>query len=111
MNKKNRYISGLLAVALGLSVTAGSFTSAAAAEQPVTQLVEAQVEHQTNPIGMEQNPTFSWKMQSKQIGASQQAYQIVVHKGNENGEIVWDTGKQQDTKSTAIQYAASISSP
>ncbi len=78
MNKKNRYISGLLAVALGLSVTAGSFTSAAAAEQPVTQLVEAQVEHQTNPIGMEQNPTFSWKMQSKQIGASQQAYQIVI---------------------------------
>ncbi|MBC5786990.1 family 78 glycoside hydrolase catalytic domain [Clostridium facile] len=104
MNKKNRYISGLLAVALGLSVTAGSFTSVAATEQPVTQLVEAQVGHQTNPIGIEQNPIFSWKMQSKQIGASQQAYQIVVHKGNENGEIVWDTGKQQDTKSTAIQY-------
>lgn len=43
----------------------------------------------TNPIGIEQTPTFSWKLSSDKTD-SQTAYRIIVKSG---GKTVWDSDK------------------
>lgn len=54
------------------------------------------------PIGIESNPSFSWKTGSTERGFLQSAYEIVV-KGT-SGETVWSSGKIESSKQTDVPY-------
>lgn len=68
--------------------------------------VELKTEHLTNPIGIDiVNPRFFWKCEG---GIRQSAYEIVCRKvcrEDEEGEIIWSTGKCESDKMTYIAYA------
>ena len=76
MNKKK-----VMALFLGLAMT---FTSVPAVVQAEVQETEAKIvnlktEGMVEPLGLdEEKPSFSWQMQSGEIGAAQKSYQIVV---------------------------------
>ena len=57
------------------------------------------------------SPHFSWKMRSKQNGATATAYQILVattlDKLNEEEADLWNTGKVADAASVGIAYGGS----
>ncbi|MBQ5380759.1 MAG: alpha-L-rhamnosidase N-terminal domain-containing protein, partial [Paraprevotella sp.] len=55
-----------------------------------------------SPIGIESNPSFSWKTGSTERGFLQSAYEIVV-KGT-SGETVWNSGKIESSKQTDVPY-------
>ena len=55
------------------------------------------------PMGIDDRyPTFSWKMKSDTIGASQTAYFITV--SNEAGTPLWNTGWVNSDISAGIRY-------
>ncbi|WP_069986805.1 family 78 glycoside hydrolase catalytic domain [Massilioclostridium coli] len=71
-----------------------------------TKIYDLQTNFQDNPIGIEQdNIRFSWKMDSNLVGQEQVSYQIQLHKGSEDGEVVWDSGVINSSLSSAIPYA------
>ncbi len=64
------FILSLLILSLGISATAQ------------IKLVNLKCEHLVNPLGIdEQQPRFTWQMESGSKGSSQQAYQLVVGTG------------------------------
>ena len=54
------------------------------------------------PIGIESNPSFSWKMVSNERGIKQSAYEIVVE--DSTGGTMWNSGKMASSKQTDIPY-------
>lgn len=54
------------------------------------------------PIGIDENPVFSWKMKSNQNATYQSSYRILVTKGQ---ECVWDSGNVQSGENSGICYA------
>ena len=67
------------------------FTLSVSAKNEVAEL---RVEYIDKPLGIEVNkPRFSWRMQSKERGTAQTAYQIEIR--NEQDEIVWNSGKRE----------------
>ena len=59
-----------------------------------------------NPIGIEQNPLFGWRMQAKG-GQQQTAYRIVVAASQEKlaqEEYLWDSGRTESGSSVAVPY-------
>lgn len=56
----------------------------------------------TNPLGIESNPTFSWKIKSDTRGYEQSAYEI--HVTSEDGTEVWSSGKVNSHRQTDIAY-------
>ena len=54
------------------------------------------------PIGIESNPSFSWKMVSNERGIKQSAYEIVVE--DSTGVTMWNSGKMASSKQTDIPY-------
>lgn len=55
-----------------------------------------------NPIGIESNPTFSWKIESDQRGYCQKAYEITV--ADSRGNHVWSSGKVESSQQTNVPY-------
>ncbi len=56
-----------------------------------------------NPVGLDdEEPAFSWQMESDVTGAAQKAYQIVVR--DSEGNTVWDSGVVESQESTDIKY-------
>ncbi len=103
MKNGTRMISLLLTVLLLLPAAAPFRGFAAAAAS--TAIVDLQVEDLTNPVGIDvENPVFSWKMQSDVVGQAQTAYQITVASDAELTQVVWDSGKQTDSRSVGIVY-------
>lgn len=64
--------------------------------------------HLENPLGIdEETPVFSWQMESNRRGSRQEAYRIVVAKGEDalgQKEYVWDSGKVEAGNSAGIPY-------
>lgn len=58
--------------------------------------------HQENPLGIDKNPYFSWHMISEKKDTTQVSWKICVVK--ENGECVWDSGKNYDRRQSFIPY-------
>ncbi len=58
--------------------------------------------HMTDPLGIDVNPYFSWKMESMEQNVLQTAYQVVVCKRGK-GEV-WNTGKVITEASSYIVY-------
>ena len=72
-----------------------------------TQIIELTTNDKSNPIGIDENPYFSWKMQSAKEGQMQSAYQIWVsdsEEGLKKSKYVWDSGKIISDQSVAIPY-------
>ncbi|WP_297094817.1 family 78 glycoside hydrolase catalytic domain [uncultured Draconibacterium sp.] len=64
------------------------------------------VEYMPNPLGIDvELPRFGWQMKApeNQHGFYQTAYQLQVTSAD--GELVWDSGKIDDGKALAIEYA------
>lgn len=63
------------------------------------------VEYESNPLGIDtEHPRFSWQMatNTSQHGQRQTAWRIVVR--NNNGMVMWDSGKTMSAKSLGIEY-------
>lgn len=78
-----------------------------AVQQQQEGIYDLCVQYQENPIGIDESPVFSWKMQSNQEGAKQKAYQIILtdkEQSAQNGQVVWDSGKVETSESVAIPY-------
>lgn len=58
-------------------------------------------EYQVNPIGIDVNPRFSWKISSTEQACMQIAYQIIV--SDQEGEV-WNSGKVKKDDSVLISY-------
>lgn len=72
------------------------------------------VNYRENPIGIETEPVFSWKMQDETEGQRQTTYRIVVADSKENLELmqyVWDSGEIDSDCSVAIPYEGSNLQP
>lgn len=76
-----------------------------------TQITDLTINDQTSPLGIDENPYFSWKMQSDEEGQKQTAYQILVSDTEmdlDKGIYVWDSGKVMTDQSVAIPYEGAV---
>ena len=66
-------------------------------------LYDLRTEYRVNPIGLTTKaPRFSWKIESKEQNTIQTTYEI--HVTDENGNIVWNSGKKASDQSVLIPY-------
>ena len=80
--------------------------------QAKTFLKALQVEYTTSPIAITTNhPRFTWQMDADddRKGWRQTAYKIIVT--DENGDVVWNSGKVKSDKSLNIPYNGSTLKP
>ena len=67
------------------------------------RLYDFRTEYRENPIGLtEKAPRFSWKIESDEKDTVQTSYEIKVT--DENGQLVWDSGKKISDQSVLISY-------
>ena len=67
------------------------------------RVYDLRTEYRENPIGLtEKTPRFSWKMESQEKDTLQTAYEI--HVTDENGKLVWNSGKRVSDQSVLIPY-------
>jgi len=67
------------------------------------RLYDFRTEYRENPIGItEKAPRFSWKIESDEKDTVQTSYEIKVT--DENGKLVWDSGKKISAQSVLISY-------
>lgn len=52
------------------------------------------IEYRKNPIGIDEKPRFSWKLESEKQDVVQTSYQIQVVSG---GQLMWDSGRWKAT--------------
>lgn len=60
-------------------------------------------EYGVNPIGIDQNPRFSWVISAGKRGAGQGAYRLRVCR-REDGLLLWDSGEVADSRTVNIKY-------
>lgn len=66
------------------------------------------IEYRKNPIGIDEKPHFSWKLESKKQNVVQKQYQIqVVSKG----KLAWDSGVVESDQSVQIPYGGEALTP
>lgn len=71
-----------------------------------TELVKLRTEYTETPLGTDvEKPRFSWQLHSTLQGHLQTAYQLTV--SNEEGTLVWNSGKVSSDQSVNIEYAGS----
>ncbi len=67
------------------------------------KLYDFRTEYRENPIGLTaKEPRFSWKIESQEKDTLQTAYEI--HVTDENGKLVWNSGKKVSDQSVLISY-------
>jgi len=67
------------------------------------RLYDLRTEYRVNPVGLTaEAPRFSWKMESQEKDTLQTAYEI--HVADENGKLVWNSGKKVSDQSVLIPY-------
>ena len=60
------------------------------------------IERRNNPLGIDENPHFSWKLVSKKQNVMQKQYQIQV---TSHGKLIWDSGIVESNQSVQVPYA------
>ena len=71
------------------------------------KLYDFRTEYRENPIGLiEKAPRFSWKIESDEKDTVQTSYEIKVT--DENGKLVWDSGKKISDQSVLISYEGEV---
>lgn len=74
------------------------------------QVVNLLTEYTSCPMGLDEaRPRFSWQMRSEERGASQAAYRLTLT--DEQGKIVWDSGRITSSTSLAVPYAGTVLRP
>ncbi len=66
------------------------------------------ISQRVNPIGLDEDPRFSWKLESDKNNVMQKSYQILVICG---GKMAWDSGIVVSEESTEVQYEGVKLSP
>ena len=67
------------------------------------RLYDLRTEYRVNPVGLtDKAPRFSWKIEAQEKDTLQSAYEIKVT--GENGNVVWNSGKQASGQSVLIPY-------
>lgn len=67
------------------------------------RLYDLRTEYRENPMGLTAKaPRFSWKMESQEKDTLQTVYEI--HVTDENGKLVWNSGKKVSDQSVLISY-------
>lgn len=64
-------------------------------------LQELLIEYRENPIGIDEKPRFSWKLESEKQNVIQQSYQIQVAS---QGKFIWDSGRVESSQSVLVPY-------
>ncbi len=103
--KKLMIMSFITVLVLGVLTSVWTTSSKAETESEVG-ITNMKVENTETPLGLDkENPAFSWQMDAPEgvRGVSQEAYRIVVE--DQEGQVVWDTNKVEDTTSINMQYA------
>lgn len=75
-------------------------------ENVMLKLSALQCLHITEPVGIDETPYFSWRLNSTGQDVMQTAYHIVVT--DESEKIVWDSGKVHADQSTYVLYEGGI---
>ncbi|HIZ84726.1 MAG TPA: family 78 glycoside hydrolase catalytic domain [Firmicutes bacterium] len=100
-----RVLSGMLSVMLGVTGMP-VITPALAADQPV--IYDLKVDDLTEPLGVDDVPTFSWLIRDEGFGGAQSAYRIRVATTAENAAAgrgdVWDSGKVESADNFNVKY-------
>ncbi len=60
-----------------------------------------QILNRNNPMGIDQNPIFSWKLDSDENNVYQKSYQILVW---EDDSLIWNSGKIESEATCGIVY-------
>lgn len=97
-----------------VGLTIGLLSGCAESNTSTASIYDMKVNQRTNPIGIDEEVFFSWKLQDTQQNQYQQAYQILVsnsQKELKKGQYVWDSGKMMTDVSVAIPYAGNILEP
>ncbi|MDR1672605.1 MAG: glycoside hydrolase family 78 protein [Bacteroidales bacterium] len=80
-----------------------------------TAIINLRTEHLDTPTGIDEyQPRFSWQMTSDRIGATQNAYRILVADGEDRlkaEEYVFDTGRTMSGISVGIRYLGDVLRP
>lgn len=66
------------------------------------RIKDLKVLHMTNPLGIDENPYFSWKLESEEQNVLQTAYRLTVC--NESGAVVWDSGERLSDQTSFVEY-------
>ena len=69
------------------------------------KIINFRIDHKNNPIDVNQNPSFSWAIESTHIHVRQTAYEITV---SSSGDIVWTSGKVESDRSIAIPCGGTL---
>lgn len=72
------------------------------------------VNYRTNPVSIDENPVFSWKLVDDTQEQKQTAYAIMLSDTRENLEkekYIWDSGKIESDASVAIPYTGETLAP
>lgn len=110
--------SFVLLLCLAISLSAGasdkktSIQKSKAKTPQVTSIEGMRVEYETTPLNVDgQHPRFSWRMTAGKgaQGCYQKAFQIVVR--DEEGQLVWDSGKKESSQSLGITYQGDALKP
>ncbi|MBQ7370433.1 MAG: family 78 glycoside hydrolase catalytic domain [Blautia sp.] len=108
--KTKRVIAFLMASGLCLGNMAGPLPVSAEADATGPAVVNLKTQGRVNPLGVDTAaPAFSWQMQSSEIGAAQQSYQIKVN--DAAGNEVWDSGVVESNASAEILYEGEALAP
>ena len=62
---------------------------------------DLKIEYRKNPIGIDEKPRFSWKLESEKQDVVQTNYQIQVVSG---GRLMWDSGRVKSDQSVLVPY-------
>lgn len=66
------------------------------------------IEYRSNPIGIDEKPRFSWKIESQKRNVVQVGYQIQVIS---NRKLVWDSGYREGDQSIHVPYEGAVLKP
>ena len=73
------------------------------------KLYDLTVNHLVDPLGIDTDPYFGWKIQSGKPGTMQTARQIVITEGD--GTVVWDSGKVADDRNAFVPCEGAALAP
>ena len=107
MRQKNKMLL-LTAAVLFIGLVSGC--SRQRQEPETGGVTDLTVNYMQNPIGVEQNLLFGWRMQDVGENQQQTAYRIVVAASEEQlaaQEYVWDSGRMASGISVAVPYQGS----
>ncbi|MET0492652.1 MAG: family 78 glycoside hydrolase catalytic domain [Actinoplanes sp.] len=97
------------ALAAGLALLLGGFSTPAVAAGPTLAVGSLTVQHTDRPLGLDDaHPVLGWKVAAQHNGARQTAYRVVVASSADRARAgradVWDSGKISDD-AVGIPYA------